>query len=102
MRFRYDPQVDALSIRLLEGSAIARTEQLEPGTLVDLDGQGHVVAIELVRPARSWALDEIEQRFHIDPHDLEVLRRMWEDSYPYGEVAKAGADATTTGELIRG
>jgi uncharacterized protein YuzE len=103
MRFRYDPEVDALSIRLLEGSAIARTEQLEPGTLVDLSAQGHVIAIELVRPARDWPIDEIEQRFHIDPHDAAVLRGMWEDSYPYGgEVAEAGAEDTTAGELIRG
>lgn len=69
----YDREADALEIRLVDGVAVDRTEQLEPGTMVDLDRRGRAVAIELIRPARPWPLDEIVERFHVDEETARVL-----------------------------
>lgn len=87
MNFRYDHEADALAIDVREDALVSRTEQIDPGTLVDLDQRGNVVAIEVLRPARSWPIDEIAGRFHLDPGDEQVLRDLWRGSYPFAEPA---------------
>lgn len=79
MQLNYDQQADALDIRLLDDALVARTEQLDPGTLLDLDAQGRVISIELIRPARRWPLAEVLERFEIDAADADVLRSLWEE-----------------------
>jgi uncharacterized protein YuzE len=74
--FRYDHENDVLDIRLADG-AVARTEQIDGGTLVDLDMRGHVLAIELIAPGRLWPLDEIMDRYEIADEDEAVLRHLW-------------------------
>lgn len=89
MRFSYDSAVDALDIKILEGSLVSRTEQIDAGTLVDLDAQGHVLSIEVIRPARRWPLDEILARFDVSEEHVEVLRSFWAEpkAYPFAEPA---------------
>jgi uncharacterized protein YuzE len=86
MNFQYDSDADALEIRLA-GSNVARTVQVDSGTLVDLDAKGDVVAIEVLRPSRLWPLEEILERFRIDEADAAVLRSLWgaEKPYPFAE-----------------
>jgi uncharacterized protein YuzE len=48
MRVSYDEQADALYVRLAE-SEIAESEEIRPGVVIDLDGRGEVVAIEILR-----------------------------------------------------
>lgn len=101
MRFRYEKRVDVLDIRLIDDAVISRTEQLDPGTLVDLDQRGGVVAIEIIRPARSWPLERILELFDIDPDDAKVLRSIWKEgrTYPFAEPTEAGA-ASSAEQLV--
>ncbi len=69
-----DYSADALYIELAGGITSARTEELDSGTLVDLDAQGRVIGIEVVHPARPWPLEEILERYDIDPGDERELR----------------------------
>ncbi len=47
MRIHYDPNVDAMTIELAE-SAVADSDEVAPGVIVDLDAEGHVIAIEIL------------------------------------------------------
>lgn len=45
----YDPEADALPIRIApKGTAIMETREVEPGVMLDLDGTGRVVGIEVL------------------------------------------------------
>jgi uncharacterized protein YuzE len=93
IRYRYDTDADALDIRLREDAVVARTEQIDSGTLIDLDQDGEVIAIEVLRPARRWPLDEILERFSLDEEQAEILRSQWgaPRSYPFAEPTEVGA-----------
>jgi uncharacterized protein YuzE len=84
MTFRYDQEADALSIELLKDVGIARTEQIDSGTLVDLDQRGRVVAIEVLRPARDWHLEDLVSDFQLDPEDVRMLEATFHESFPFG------------------
>ena len=45
MRFDYDPEVDALYLRLSE-SPVLDSEEVRPGIILDFDEQGRVVGVE--------------------------------------------------------
>ena len=74
MKVGYDLQADALYITLLEHAEVARTIQVDPGTLVDLDSRGNLIGVEVIRPARPWPLDEILSRFSTSDADSHLLR----------------------------
>lgn len=71
---QYDMDANALYIELVAGQKAASTEEIDPGTLVDLDANGQVIGIEVIHPNRPWPLDEILDRFDIDPGDARQLR----------------------------
>lgn len=68
----YDFDADALYIELNDRQ-VARTVQVDAGTLVDLDLDGNAVGIEVIQPQRSWPLDEILSRFAITEDDAREL-----------------------------
>ncbi len=70
---RYDLDAGALYIELADCLA-ARTEQVDGGTLVDLDSAGNVIGIEVINPERLWPLEEILHRFAISEEDARELR----------------------------
>ena len=47
MRIEYDAEADALYIRFREGKP-AENRDLEDGVMVDLDGQKHLIGIEIL------------------------------------------------------
>ena len=47
MRTRYDPEADALYMRLAE-APIVDSEEVRPGIVLDFDVDGRVVAIEIL------------------------------------------------------
>lgn len=69
----YDLDARALYIELADRQA-ARTEQVDAGTLVDLDSAGNVIGIEVINPERSWPLEEILDRFAVAEQDARELR----------------------------
>jgi uncharacterized protein YuzE len=85
MKVQYDQAADALYITLAEDAQVSRTVQIDAGTLVDLDRFGNVRGIEVVRPGRTWPLDEILSRFSIAQADEQLLRELQSgpDSRPH-------------------
>lgn len=83
MTFHYDHEADALEISFDNEAIVARTVQLDPGTLVDVDESGDIVAIEVIRPMRRWPLEEVFERFAVSDEDASVLKSLWADEKPY-------------------
>jgi uncharacterized protein YuzE len=54
VRTIYDPKNDTLYIRLAEGE-IVESEELRPGFIVDYDGKGRIVAIEVLSASENVA-----------------------------------------------
>jgi len=69
----YDRQADALYLKLAS-SEIARTVEIDSGTLADVDSRGWLVGVEVIRPDRDWPLDDILSKFHVDDRDERDLR----------------------------
>ena len=51
MRFDYDPQVDALYIRLNE-EKIIESEEVQPGIILDFDENGKVAGVEVLNASK--------------------------------------------------
>jgi uncharacterized protein YuzE len=47
MKVVYDPEVDVLSV-LLSDAPVAESDQDKPGVILDYDGEGNVVALEIL------------------------------------------------------
>jgi uncharacterized protein YuzE len=47
MKISYDPEVDALSIRLHEGR-VSDSEQVSDGVIVDYDAEDRVIGVEVL------------------------------------------------------
>jgi uncharacterized protein YuzE len=69
----YDLDAGALYIELAD-CQVTRTEQVDPGTLVDLDAEGNVIGIEVINPERLWPLAEILRRFTVGKEDMRELQ----------------------------
>lgn len=51
MKIEYDPEVDALYVRLTE-SKIIESEQVQPGIILDFDAAGKVVGVEVLNASK--------------------------------------------------
>lgn len=69
----FDFDANALYVRLSD-HPVARTVEIDKGTLVDLDDTGAVVGIEVIQPQRTWPLNEILGRFQIPADQANELR----------------------------
>ena len=76
MKIRYTASADAIYIELSD-ALIVRTDHIEPGTLVDVDGSGQAVGIELLQPARQWPLDEVVDQYQLSKEDSQILSNWW-------------------------
>lgn len=72
----YDTDADALYLKLSDGT-IARSAEIDDGTLVDEDAEGEIVGIEVLRPARNWPLQTILQRYKISELNRKLLQAMF-------------------------
>ena len=68
MRYCYDEYVDALAIQLLPDERVVRTLDIDDDRHVDLDGMGHVVAIDIRNASHGVKIDDL-----IDGFDLHVV-----------------------------
>ena len=60
MKVKYDPEADAVFLRLAEGD-IVDSEEMKPGMIVDFDADGKIVAIEFLNAKERFSSDTIEQ-----------------------------------------
>lgn len=51
MKFDYDPEVDALYIRLNEAD-IVESEEVQPGIILDFDADGKVAGVEVLNASK--------------------------------------------------
>jgi uncharacterized protein YuzE len=83
MNFNYDREADALMISVRNG-IVARSEEVDNGTVLDLDEHGDLLAIEVLRPARAWPLDEILAAHPLPEQDCRTLRALvGAERYPF-------------------
>ena len=79
MKISYDETVDAVYISLSD-SIVERTIEIDPGTLVDVDGSGRLVGIEVIRPARKWPLTAIAEAYGLGDDDVRALEALWPEA----------------------
>jgi uncharacterized protein YuzE len=77
VEIRYDREADALYVTFIRDVAVARTDQVDDGTLVDVDADGRPIGIEVIRPSRAWALDEVLTRYSVEEDDAVTLRQLF-------------------------
>lgn len=51
MKFEYDPQADALYVRLND-QPILESEEVQPGIILDFDDNGKVVGVEVLNASK--------------------------------------------------
>jgi uncharacterized protein YuzE len=59
MKLTVNRDDDALYFRLDEAAAIVDSEEVEPGIVLDFDGQGRVVAIEILSVSTRVPSDQL-------------------------------------------
>jgi uncharacterized protein YuzE len=52
MKFRYDPDADALYIRFSD-SSICETDEISPGVMLDVDAEGKLVGLEIINASQK-------------------------------------------------
>ena len=58
MRVRYDPEVDALYVRLSE-TPVIESEEVAPGIILDFNQEDRLVGIEILNASKNVASDPI-------------------------------------------
>jgi uncharacterized protein YuzE len=69
----YDLSANALYITVTDHQ-VARTAEIDTGTLVDVDAAGAIVGIEVLNFDRPWPLTKILGLFTVAPEDADQLR----------------------------
>lgn len=77
VEIRYDRAADAMYVTLTRDVAVVRSNQVDDGTLLDVDANGRPVGIEIIGPSRGWALSEIVKRYSLDDDDVATLRQVF-------------------------
>ena len=60
MKFRYDPDVDAVYMRITDAD-IVESEEVQPGMIIDFDAEGKIVAMEFLKARERFSMDAIRQ-----------------------------------------
>lgn len=61
MRITYSAEADALSVDLVPDGTSAETRRLTPDVAVDLDEDGRLIAVEVLRASQHYPRAELEQ-----------------------------------------
>ncbi|MBI2468939.1 MAG: DUF2283 domain-containing protein [Candidatus Rokubacteria bacterium] len=52
MKVAYDPRTDTLTVILREDTPVAESDEDKPGVILDYDGQGNLVSLEVLDASR--------------------------------------------------
>lgn len=58
MKIEYDEQADALYLAVQDRKYVERSKEIEPGVVVDLDGQGKVIGFEVLSVSKRYKRDQ--------------------------------------------
>ena len=97
MNFVYTTDADALYIGLESVRRVARTVEVSPSCLVDLDAEGRPLGIELLSPASSYqAIADVLMRW---PFSRERMAELL--AYPYQALTPRlrSASSATSGRV---
>jgi uncharacterized protein YuzE len=90
MNFTYSTEADALYIELESAKSVARTVEVSPSCLVDLDEAGRPLGIELIHPSRTYlALAKVVNIWSLDQQSPQLL------AYPYQSLTPRRRSAST-------
>lgn len=73
MLVTYDSSADAVYIYVQHGAQVARSVLIDDSRVVDLDDDGRVVGIEVLSPSPAFKLEDIIDRFHLEPIKEQLL-----------------------------
>jgi uncharacterized protein YuzE len=69
MRMTYDPAADAMYLylteRVAEGASATRTEEVAPGVMLDFDGAGRVIGIEMLSVSQLPGAKPMQMAFEM-------------------------------------
>ncbi len=107
IRQDYDADAGALYLKLADRK-VARTVEVDSGTLADLDSAGRLVGIEVIQPDRAWPLEDVLSRFPVSGRQARELRAQyrkpprsgWQAVGVVGVIAAAGTGAVIVGRAI--
>lgn len=60
MKLHFDPEADALYLRL-DDSAIVESEEVQPGVILDFDADNQVVGVEILNVAKRVPAANLRQ-----------------------------------------
>lgn len=100
----HDLRADAAYVTLGEGS-VARTVELDNGTLADVDANGRPLGLEVIHPHRRWPLDQFMQTFDVSDRDARTLRAIAESfrgpTPSFGRARKASSSGAILAPRFR-
>jgi uncharacterized protein YuzE len=64
MKIRYDPEVDALYITLVEGKS-ADSDEVQPGVILDYDQEGRLIGMEVLNVKKRNPAANVSE-MHVD------------------------------------
>lgn len=66
MTIRFDTRSDAVFIQLDETKKVHESQEVEKGIILDFDGNGVVIGIEVLRVKRRISIEQLrEMKFHL-------------------------------------
>lgn len=72
VKYRYDPEADALAITLLPGATSARTIEADERRFVDVDAKGRVIAIEVLWASAGFNLHDLVEPFGLSDYEGDL------------------------------
>lgn len=73
MRWEIDLAADSMYVHVTEQSP-RRQVELESGVVVDVDAEGHLCGVEVLRVSRGWSAEEVLERFEVERVDADSLK----------------------------
>ena len=70
MRLTYDPEADALSLRLSD-AAVESSEEVAPNVVLDFDAEGRVVGVEVLFVSKLPDANPMELAFKVHREQAE-------------------------------